>query len=305
MPSSASRWDFSKPRKSGRVAKAPLAPRSLGPFGAEIDHDLTVPLGEDGQAELARLLFQHGILVFRDQALSDGDQSRVMSYLGPVLQEEGGHREISVEGNLGRERLLFHSDLAFTPEPFKLLSLYGIDVENGTATLFASAANAFATLPAALRSRVEGLDAITVLPPSQGERLVRYDTPEHVPQITRPAILPHPTTSEPLLFLSEQQTARLVGLAREDSDALLAALFAHLYAPANVYRHDWRAGDFVVWDNLALQHARSPQTKVTRRRLRRIAVAEKTFFQLCPQFAPDDARIAAWGVGGVLDLVPN
>ena len=83
---------------------------------------------------------------------------------------------------------------------------------------------------------------------------------------------------------------------------LLGELFDHLYAPANVYRHRWRNGDLVIWDNIALQHARPDQSATPRRRLRRVAVAEKTFFQLCPQFPPDDPRIAAWGVGGRLDL---
>ena len=37
---------------------------------------------------------------------------------------------------------------------------------------------------------------------------------------------------------------------------MLEELFAHLYAPENVFEHEWRQGDLVVWDNIAAQHAR-------------------------------------------------
>lgn len=79
-------------------------------------------------------------------------------------------------------------------------------------------------------------------------------------------------------------------------------IFSHLYARDNVYRHERRPGDLVIWDNIAIQHARSAQASAVRRRLRRVAVANKTFFQLWPQFLPDDPRIAAWGAGGRLEL---
>jgi alpha-ketoglutarate-dependent taurine dioxygenase len=42
-----------------------------------------------------------------------------------------------------------------------------------------------------------------------------------------------------------------------EGEALLAELFEHLYAPANLLEHRWRNGDLVLWDNLAVQHARA------------------------------------------------
>jgi taurine dioxygenase len=52
-------------------------------------------------------------------------------------------------------------------------------------------------------------------------------------------------------------TREIVELPAAESDALLEALFAHLYAPANTLEHGWCAGDLVVWDNLSVQHARA------------------------------------------------
>ena len=275
--------------------------RPLPSFGREVAFDLAQPLDEAQQQALRDLLYGNGLLVFRNQSLSDADQTRVLGHFGRVLVEEGGHREISVDGNLGNCALIFHSDLAFTPEPFKLLSLYGIDVDDGaTSTLFASGSEAFAKLPAALRRRVETIAVATVIPPSQTERAVTYETPDFLPQITGPAVIAHPVSGRKFLNVFEMQTSRVEGLPPAESEALLQELFGYLYAPDNVCEHVWHKGDLVIWDNLAVQHGRRDQQATGRRRLRRIAVADKTFFQLCPQFASDDPRILAWGSGAKL-----
>lgn len=114
--------------------------------------------------------------------------------------------------------------------------------------------------------------------------------------------MPHPKTGEPILYISEMQTARIEGYDRRDSDALLSALFDAVYAESNVYRHFWNNGDFVIWDNLALQHARCDLTNMIPRRLQRVAIADKSFFDLCPQFDLGDPRISAWASGEKLKV---
>lgn len=275
---------------------------SLDAFGAAIDLNLSRSLDEAAQMALRALLYEHGVLVFRNQTLSNSDQERIMRYFGAILGEDGENREIDTTGNLGNCRLLFHSDLAFTSEPFRLLSLYGMDVDEGRATTrFASGTRVLDHLPAALRRRLDALTATTVIPPTQTRRAVHYETPAFLPQISRPAIIPHAVTGKPILYLSEMQTSRFDQLPPDESAALLAELFGYLYAQENVYEHVWRSGDLVIWDNIALAHGRPDQTGVARRRLRRIAVADKTFFQLCPQFQPDDPKVIAWGAGEVLE----
>jgi taurine dioxygenase len=93
------------------------------------------------------------------------------------------------------------------------------------------------------------------------------------------------------------QTARIMGMERTESDATLDALFVELYRKDRVYRHHWNNGDIVIWDNIALQHARGDLTGMTPRRLQRIVVADKSFFDLLPQFQVGDERISAWGSG--------
>jgi taurine dioxygenase len=292
---------MSSASRAGDAAPFPLTP--LEPFGAEVALDLTRPLSADEQGAFRELFYREKLLVFRGQALSEDDQVRVMSYIGGVLGSRGEYREISSDGNLGGGPLCFHSDLSFTPEPFKALSLQALEVnDDETWTAFASGVRVLDALPADLRRQVERLEALAVISATQSHRAAPYDPASFLPQVMRPAVIEHPVTGEPILYVTEMQTARLNGLAQPESDALLQSLFDHLYAPANVYRHAWRKGDLVIWDNIALQHARPDLTGVKPRRLQRIAVADKSFFDLCPQFSLDDPRIAAWGAGETLDV---
>jgi alpha-ketoglutarate-dependent taurine dioxygenase len=66
----------------------------------------------------------------------------------------------------------------------------------------------------------------------------------------------HPRTGKTLLYVSPQLTHHIEGMSYDDSEALLDALFDHMYAEENVYTYEWREGDLVVWDNIAMQHAR-------------------------------------------------
>lgn len=273
--------------------------RPIEPFGMEIDIRLELPWPEGFEQRVVALFDDHKLLLFRKQQLGEEAQARILSLLGKVLESKGEFREISSDGNLGSGPLTWHSDLAFTEDPFKIISLHALEVNDGESwTAFANGVKVLDTLPAALADKIAGRDAVTPLGLIQTHRAVEYDVPDYVPQQTRPAIIPHPRTGEPVLYISHMHTARIEGLPREESDALLASLFDELYAEDHIYRHHWNNGDFVLWDNIALQHSRCDLTGMTPRRLQRICVANKSFFELLPQFSIDDPRIHAWGSGG-------
>jgi len=82
----------------------------------------------------------------------------------------------------------------------------------------------------------------------------------------------HPRTSETILYVNAMQTDSIVSLAEPDSEALLERLWACLYRADNVYTHHWRLGDLVIWDNLAVQHARDDVKVGDGRTLRRVPV---------------------------------
>jgi taurine dioxygenase len=115
------------------------------------------------------------------------------------------------------------------------------------------------TLPSDLRARIENLSAVHETGQQRrGEHKDQLVDLQHqvLRSTVKPVIWRHPRTGQPLLFVSQQMTARIEGLAPDESEALLEELFAHLYRPELVLDHEWRQGDLVVWDNLAVQHAR-------------------------------------------------
>jgi Taurine catabolism dioxygenase TauD, TfdA family len=92
----------------------------------------------------------------------------------------------------------------------------------------------------------------------RGEHKNQLVVPQHelLRSTHKSVVWQHPRTRLPPLFDSQQISARIVGLAPDESELLLEQLFAHLYRPEVVFDHEWRPGDLVVWDNLAVQHAR-------------------------------------------------
>lgn len=275
----------------------------LEPFGVRIEGvDLRTPLSAGQQVGFRDLLFEHGVLVFADQSLEDADQRRLMGYLGRVAGGLNGFTMLDPEGNLGRTNICFHSDYAFTSKPITALSLFAADVEDGqTCTRFACGARGYELLPADLRAKLEGAEALSVLPIDQGLVQVDQPVPTNMPSIVREAIIAHPETGRKIVYVHEMQCAGIIGLPEEDSRQLLHAAFEHLYQPANVYTHRWNKGDLVVWDNVGVHHARPPLEGVAKRSLRRIATAEKDLVDLCPEYAGEGGPLVMLSRGQVVE----
>jgi alpha-ketoglutarate-dependent taurine dioxygenase len=242
------------------------------PYGAEVlGWDPTHSIDDETAALLRRTYDERGLLLFRDLDLTFEAQQHLVDLLSGAEQDSLAAEGATTEGNLVSNqqdstsavgRLSFHADAMWSDDPFKLVSLYAVEVAPDAApTLFASMEHAWTTLPAELRARVEGLHAL------QGEG--QYIEPErddkdefayNPAQANRSVVTPigwhHPTTGRTVLFVSEQQTRSVVELPRDESDELLEELFAHLYSAENVFEHHWRDGDLAAWDNLAVQHGR-------------------------------------------------
>ncbi len=263
-----------------------LVVRQLSPFGLEIGLDLRQPIGPELQAQLSATLYSQGLLVFRGQALDLERQVEIMDGFGPVLRAPEGINVVSTDpekGWGGTGELKFHADLAFSPHPCKVISLYALEVEDGeTSTLFASGLLACQRMPGALRRRLAGVMARMQMPRLYAGADAGTQTPAWLPRTDHPAIMNHPVTGAPLVFVNELQTAGLEGVSPDEGVQLLAEVFAWLYEKALVYEHRWTRGDLVIWDNIALQHARSALPVMTRRTLQRVIVAEKRFSELYP-----------------------
>jgi alpha-ketoglutarate-dependent taurine dioxygenase len=248
-------------------------------FGAEVTGlDSPRRLEPDQQRELRALLDRYGVLVFRDLELDREAQQ----YLAQVAIGDDDLSDDSIRVNAASQDsfyisnkiegaaapygvLLYHADGMWSEHPFHVISLWGEDVQPPVPpTLFASTTHALTTMPAALRARLEGHQAVHVPGPesfkhrklngTEGTLVMPKRDRDH--SVVQPVLFRHPRTGEEFVYASQQMTSHIVDMAPAASEALLDELFAHLYSTENTLQHEWRQGDLVMWDNLATQHAR-------------------------------------------------
>jgi taurine dioxygenase len=262
-------------------------------LGAEVlDLDAGQPLDAAGAAELRAAYDHHHLLLLRDQRLDGDAQVRFASTFGSIVAEKSGAfgyvSNVRPDAVVPEGALLFHSDFAFAREPLHGLSLHALDVPaDGAPTLYADAVRAVAQLPGPLRALLEEHRVRNHFDfKRSSERRHRDDEiAPGSPRTEHPAIGPHPRTGEPVLYINEMHSERLVGFDLTESDELLAAVFAVLYAPANVYEHHWSPGDLVVWDNIAVHHGRRTIPLDEPRTLQRVALGNHTAEELVPNLA--------------------
>jgi taurine dioxygenase len=270
-----------------------MTTHSLGTFGLEVDAKLAASIDEDLAEALRRSLFEHQLLVFRDQHLSLDAQQSLMAVFGPVIPAPEGVGLVSnvrPDGILGAQELAFHSDASFAPVPYRALSLLATDVVDGaTATRFASGRDAYTRLPDDLAARVANLEVLHVYDPDDYQHRARADATG--PRTVHPVVLPHPDTGEPVLFVTELASATIPGLAADESERLLDELFGYLYDPTYVVEHRWNRGDLVVWDNVALQHARD-RVDDAPRTLQRVVIGQRSVQEMFPVAAVEAAFAA-------------
>ncbi len=256
-------------------------------FGSEIEgFDPGLLTDPEVRRALQELFDHRGVLVFRELDISYEQQVDLTLLLSGAenadakaeAESRGDRWYISNERPNSAApfgRLQFHSDMMWSDRPCEVISLYGMDVEEPTTpTIFTSAVSAWATLPDSLRARVDGRSAIHTAGEIRRGNVddVLISKVEQPPSTLKPLGLAHPRTGETVLYACEQMTQEIVGLPPDESEEVLGELFAHLYDPANLLNHEWHKRDLVVWDNLALQHARPNVTaEGPRRTLRKVA----------------------------------
>jgi taurine dioxygenase len=252
-------------------------------FGAEINYDLKIPMTPAQQESFRALYAEHNLLVFHEQTITKEEQRRIMAHLGPTLDDVrdfGLVSNVRKEGVFGVTALEFHSDNIFMAEPIHGVSLYALEVVDGASTTnFANTVRAYQTMPESLRERVRNLQSIQIHP----YYLTRRNTSDVVPKddrrpsYVRPIVSEHRATGVPMLCMTAMNTDRVVGLPHAESEEVIRDVFSYLYDPRNIYMHPWHNGDLVIWDNLAMQHARGPVKEVGERTLRRVAIGTQGF----------------------------
>jgi taurine dioxygenase len=268
-------------------------------LGAEIlNLDLAQPLDDADFARIRRSLADRAVLVFRDQEKLTPEQQIAFSRrFGPLeihVQHHfhlAGHPEILIVSNViedGKPLGLvdagkyWHSDLSYMALPSlgSLLHSKEWPAEGGD-TLFVNMVAAYEALPDDLKAKIDGLSAEhsylarnlkqqklngELRPGLTAEQAAR------VPPVVHPIVRVHPESGKRALFVSEGFTTHIIGMPEEESDALLAQLYAHSTAPQFQYRHKWQPNDMVFWDNRQTLHLATGCPPDLRRTLYRTTV---------------------------------
>ena len=159
---------------------------------------------------------------------------------------------------LRRRGVGFHTDVAYEPQPCKGTHMYAKAVtSSGGDTLFASCYAALDALPADLRRRIDGLSAsYTYFGRRTGKIFELIDKEDHdKPPAAHPFVRVHPETGRKALYFDPLKLVEVVGLPRDEGDAIVEELKKHYVHPDAQYRHKWQPEDFVLWDNRCAVHS--------------------------------------------------
>lgn len=254
-----------------------------GPVGASITNiDLSRALDDSSLERLIAAWNRFSVLVFRDQRLTPEQLVTFGKRFGAlevhVLDQylHPEHPEFLVVSNIvenGRHvgiydaGIYWHSDRSYMKKPSRGSILYAIEIPQANGrplgdTLWANTAAAYDALDPATRRRIDGLQATFSLA-NRFDKLVEDGDKNAVltevqkdktQEIVHPVARTHPVTGRKCIFVNESHTARIVGLAEDESRSLLERLWAHCIRSEFVYRHQWSTGDVVMWDNVPTQH---------------------------------------------------
>jgi len=178
-------------------------------------------------------------------------------------------------GNLPDGDIQFHSDGCHRDRPYLATTLYAIRVpRRGGDTLFANLTAAYDALDADTKARLDGcrIHNSYVLDATSRDEVPRPGAVLH--EATHPLVLTHPDTGRKALYLNRLMSRWIVGLPREEGAPLLDQLLDHVERPEFIYAHKWTPGDFLMWDNRCVNHARTDFPSDEVRLLRRYTISE-------------------------------
>jgi taurine dioxygenase len=255
--------------------------------------DLHGPLSRDTAEALRRALLDSLVLCIRGQSLKPPEYLEAMRAFGTPMKQtriasrHGEISEITILSSEDRDALgdgkrlvvgaHWHSDDSYKRVPCSLTMLYGVEVPSvGGDTQFTNMYAAYDDLSPAMKERIANLKVVHKYDSSRkGTRIatLRADESAELPDAVHPIVRTHPETGRKALYLNPNRMERIVGMEREESDRLLDELTRHATQAKYQYRHKWRAGDILIWDNRCTMHkANADYPEGSRRFMHRIIV---------------------------------
>lgn len=259
------------PRVTYRTAAGLTVHRLEPAIGGQIEGiDLTKPFSDEHAADIRQALLDHGVIFFRDQPLSYEQHVALAAVFGEVWVEavlpdkpcvlplQSDHGSFNPAGGH------WHSDGTYLPIPpaVSVLRCHKAAPLGGD-TLFSSATKVWENLPADVQDRVAPLWAKSSMAHIRKvKKLDNYDpdfySKEEGPQIPdwaeHPVVRVHPETGRPYLYVNEVHFFEIIGLPKDEGDALMRELVEHFHKPEYQVRWRWTDHAIAIWDNRAVQH---------------------------------------------------
>jgi taurine dioxygenase len=266
--------------------------------------------------ELRALWGEHGVLIFRRQALSEHEfadfcalfgqleltvrrdwASKVRPEVGILSNlKDGTGKSI---GGLGDGEIQWHSDQSYMLKAATGAGLYAVEIAyEGGRTRWAHLGKAYEALPERLKKAVEGKSAIFSYP----KRVAGYKgadqklSPEMralTPDVVHPLVHSHPVTGRKSLYLDPTTTIGVVGMDDASGNALLDELAEFATRPEFVYQHEWQVGDALIWDNGFLLHQRDEFPPTEKRLMKRTTMILPKDRHMVPSGALAEAATAS------------
>jgi taurine dioxygenase len=278
-------------------------------LGAEIvGADLSKDVDDHTFEQIEDALHEHLVVAVRDQKLTPDQQIKFSRRFGSLAAHVMSpyvlpdYPQIYVVSNIiengkpigvADAGLKWHSDFCYRERPSRCSLLYALEVpvidgQPRGDTHFSNTVAAYEALPDSMKQRLDGLKAVYSFTHQYDERIKKgaklvpltAEQRAEAPDVIHPLVRTHPYTGRKGIFACELNTIRVVGMSEDDSRNLLQELFAHLIRPEFVYRHRWRVGDLLIWDNMSAQHRANSQDYALpyRRHMRRTTVRGHAVF---------------------------
>lgn len=231
-------------------------------------------LDDDGFARVYQAWLDANVLVIPDQHLTLTEflaYSRRFGRIEPHPSKSTRHPDIPEITLLGVNKFApdgtlnqaiyrrgaegWHTDGAYDAEPFKATQLYGVAIPSrGGDTLFASGYAAYDALPERLKQRLEGVRGAFTYGGRRKAQALLNPEDRDVPPAYHRIVRTHPETGRKSLYFDPGKILFIEGADPAESDALIDELTGFMIQPDGEYRHKWRVGDIVIWDNRCSYH---------------------------------------------------
>jgi taurine dioxygenase len=266
-----------------------MRPFTIAPLtdhtGAEVTGtDFTMPVDSESRAVLQRAFAERHVLVMRDQHFTPDQFKAAVELFGEVQLHDkrehhvSGHPGIDYVSNdeiVDGRRIIpgetFHTDHSNHPRPPKATTLFAVALpRSGGDTQYVNMRAAYDDLPAHTKQRIAGLKAVHVYLSKYSPRPLGRITEESRRNLPPPGVHPlvrtHPENGRKALFLNPVRMESIIGMEDDEALALIAELMQHATQKKYEYRHKWRHGDWVLWDNRSVMHQANPDYDMNERR---------------------------------------